>query len=266
MLRVLSRRTTRAAPFVVASAASARAWNWAGAARIGARSGNNRSKRVKIRNIIVAVSTVLVAGVIALSAAIYFSDQNLGAQRRHAAQSAPSTAATAPTTAPDGAPPTELAQARTPAPPAAPVRTETITYDAWTVSCRYAAKKVCSATLPMVAQQQNQQITVGAWIIARNNQGGLVSLVQTPQINIGVLLIKGMELKLGKGKPHKIGYVACNPQRCEGTMPMDDAVIREAIASVNNPVAISFWKADGAEFTINIQSIKGIDKAIAAVR
>lgn len=230
---------------------------------------------MKIRNLIVALSSVLVAGAMALAGTIYFSDENLGAQLRHTAQSALSATAKVPTAAatsvpatsvPADAPRTELAQARAPTPPSAPVRTETITYDEWTVSCRYAAKKVCSATLPMVAQQQNQRVTVGAWVIARNNQGGLISLVQTPQINIGVLLTKGIELKLGKGKPHKIGYVVCNPQRCEGTMPMDEATIREAIASVNNPAAISFWKADGAEFTLNIQSIKGIDKAIAAVR
>jgi hypothetical protein len=47
---------------------------------------------------------------------------------------------------------------------------------------------------------------------------------------------------------------------------MDDAFIRELMAGANGPAAITFWKADGAEFTINIQSIKGIDKAIAAVR
>jgi hypothetical protein len=31
------------------------------------------------------------------------------------------------------------------------------------------------------------------------------------------------------------------------------------------PRSGTFWKTDGAEFTINLQSIKGIDKAIAAV-
>jgi hypothetical protein len=49
-------------------------------------------------------------------------------------------------------------------------------------------------------------------------------------------------------------------------MPMDEAVIRQMTAGANGPAAITFWKADGADVTINIQSIKGIDKAIAAVR
>ena len=118
----------------------------------------------------------------------------------------------------------------------------------------------------MVVQQQNQRINVGAWIIAHNNDGALLSVVQTPQIDIGVMIAKGVELKLGDGKPHKINYVDCNPQRCEATMPMDDAIIREMIAAANGPAAITFWKTDGADFTINIQSIKGIDKVIAAVR
>jgi hypothetical protein len=47
---------------------------------------------------------------------------------------------------------------------------------------------------------------------------------------------------------------------------MDDAFIRELTTGANGPAAITFWKTDGADFTINIQSIKGIDKAIAAVR
>ena len=113
------------------------------------------------------------------------------------------------------APEPPLAQAA----PAGPVRTETITYDAWTVSCRDTpeakGKKVCSAILAMVAQQQNQRINIGAWIIARNMDGALVSVVQTPQIDIGVLIGKGVELTIGNGKPHQINFHDCNPQRCE---------------------------------------------------
>jgi invasion protein IalB len=118
----------------------------------------------------------------------------------------------------------------------------------------------------MVLQQQNQRVTVGGWIIAHNNEGALLSLLQTPQIDVGVLIAKGVALKLGDGRPHQINYVDCNPQRCEATMPMDDAIIREMIAAATGPAAITFWKTDGAEVTFNIPSIKGIDKAIAAVR
>jgi hypothetical protein len=49
-------------------------------------------------------------------------------------------------------------------------------------------------------------------------------------------------------------------------MPMDEATVRESMAASNGSAVVKFWKTDGAEFAINIQSIKGIDKAIAAVR
>ena len=126
------------------------------------------------------------------------------------------------------APEPPLAQAA----PAGPVRTETITYDAWTVNCRDTpeakTKKVCLASLAMMLQQQNQRIPIGAWIIARNMDGALVSVVQTPLIDIGVLIGKGVELTIGNGKPHQINFRACNPQRCEASMTMDEATVREA--------------------------------------
>ena len=157
----------------------------------------------------------------------------------------------------------------TQASPAAPVRTETINYDAWTVTCRDTAdgktKKVCSATLPFMVEQQNRRINVGAWIFAYNSEGALFSILQTPQIDVGVLLGKGVDLKLGNGQPHKINFVNCNPQHCEATLPMDEALLKETLADANGPAVITFWKTDGTEFYINIQSIKGVDHAIAAV-
>jgi invasion protein IalB len=167
------------------------------------------------------------------------------------------------------------AQAKEPQPapqaPAGPVRTETITYDAWTVNCRETPdgksnNKACSAMLSMVTEQQNQRITLGGWVIGRNNQNALVAVLQTPQTDLGVLIPKGVELTVGKGKPRQISYVNCNPRRCEALMPVDDATAREWMAGNDASATVKFWKADGGEFAINIQSIKGVDKAIAAVR
>jgi invasion protein IalB len=218
---------------------------------------------VSFRKVIVALGTVVLAGAIAVLATIYFGDRDTNAQTQVPTKQAPQRpAAQSSPAAPAG---TAVAPSS-----AAPVRTETITYDAWTVSCRDTvdgkSKKICSATLPMVLQQQNQRVTVGGWIIAHNNEGALLSLLQTPQIDVGVLIAKGVMLKLGDGRPRQINYVDCNPQRCEATMPMDDVVIREMIAAANGPATITFWKTDGSDITMNIQSIKGIDKAIAAVR
>ena len=47
---------------------------------------------------------------------------------------------------------------------------------------------------------------------------------------------------------------------------MEDMFIRELMAGANGPATITFWKTDGTDVTMNIQSIKGIDKAIAAIR
>jgi len=155
------------------------------------------------------------------------------------------------------------------APPTS-VRTETTTYDTWTVNCRDTSdgriRKVCSATLPIVMTQQNQQVPLGAWIIGRNNDGALVSVVQTPQVNVGVLVSKGIELKLGNASPQTISYAACNPQRCEAILTMNDAVTRDMLTAANEAAVISFWRGDGERFSITLQSIKGIDKAISAIR
>ena len=205
-----------------------------------------------------------------LLAIIFFDWQELKAQTP-----GPVPVRTSPVrTAPKPAPQPPLAQAApaapkaAPAAPSGPVRTEQIAYDSWTVVCRDTAdgktKKVCSATLPMQMEQQNKRVNLGAWVIGHNNEGAMLSVLQTPQIDIGVLIAKGVELKLGEAKPRKIDYVMCNPQRCESMMTMDDATIKEMVAAAS--VVLTIWKADGGEFTINIPSIKGIDKAIAAVR
>jgi invasion protein IalB len=210
------------------------------------------------------------AGVLALSIGVFFAvNTPTQAQQTHPPKGAPKAAPKAAEPKPAEKP---VAQSSPPAAPApgAPVRTETVVYDAWTVACRDTVdgktKKVCSASLQMVVQQESKRVPLGAWLIARSNEGSLLSLLQTPQIDIGVLITKGIELKLGNNKPHKIAYVACTPQKCEGTMPMDDPTIKELNAAAAGAAVVSFWKADGAEFAITIASIKGIDKAIAAVR
>lgn len=211
-----------------------------------------------IRNIMIALASILVAAASALVIVIYFDGHDLHAQTAEVPK--PARAVSNPPAQAAPAAPTTTA----------PIRTETITYDAWTVSCRDTidgkTKKVCSATLPIIVQQQNQMVTLGNWILVRNDAGALLSILQTPQVDIGVLIAKGIELKLGEGKPQKISFLNCNPQRCEGTAPLDDATMREWIAAANGTAVVTFWKADGAAFSVNIASIKGIDKAIAAVR
>jgi invasion protein IalB len=209
-----------------------------------------------LRNIATALICTLVAGSVALALTIYFANQDVGAQT----QTQPARPAPKPTPAP----------APVQAAPSGPTRTETINYDNWTITCRDTAdgksKKVCVATMPMRVQQQNQLVTLGAWSILHNREGLLVSVVQTTQIDIGVLIAKGVELKLGNGKSYKLSYVDCNPKFCESTLAMDEAVIREVVAGANDRASVTLWKTDGTEASITFNSIKGIDKAIAAVR
>ena len=159
--------------------------------------------KVSFRKVIMALSTALVAAVVAVLATSYFADRDSSAQTQMPTKPTPQ--------ATPQRPATQASPAAPAAPPTGPIRTETITYDAWTVSCRDTAdgksKKICSATLPMVMQQQNQRVTVGGWIIAHNNEGALLSLLQTPQIDVGVLIAKGVALKIGDGRPHQINYV-----------------------------------------------------------
>jgi invasion protein IalB len=209
---------------------------------------------------------LLVTAAVALGA-VSFAER--GAEAQQGAQ--PKQERPMPKQPPASQRPVEAPQAVPPvAEPSAPVRTETITYDAWTVTCRDTAdgktKKVCSATLPMQIVQQNQRVNIGAWVIARNKENALISVIQTPQVDIGVLIAKGIEVKLGNGVPHKIAFVICNPQRCEATLAMDDATTKETIAAANGPAVVTFWKADGTDFSINLASIKGIDRALSAIR
>jgi invasion protein IalB len=214
------------------------------------------------RNIATALTCILMAGSAALAITIYLTNQDAGAQTPPAPKP-PAAKPAAPKAAP--APVPEQAA------PTGPVRTETINYDNWTVTCRDTAdgksKKVCVATMPMNVQQQNQRIiTLGTWSILHNREGHLVSVLQTTQVDIGILIAKGVELKLGNGKSYKLSYVDCNPKLCESTLAMDEAVIREVVAGANERVSVTLWKTDGTEASITTASIKGIDKAIAAVR
>jgi invasion protein IalB len=151
--------------------------------------------------------------------------------------------------------------------PTVPQRTETITYDAWTVTCRdpvtAGAKKACSAVLQLRVVQQNRQQVLGAWVLGKNNDGVLMSVLQTPQIQAGVLIQKGVDFKLGNAAPRKLSYVACTAQRCETSVQMDAAMVKDALAAAN--ATITIYAANGRDVTLNIPSIKGVDKAIAAI-
>ena len=116
-------------------------------------------RRFGIRNVVVTLICIVIAGTIVLSGLLFFADHSLvGAQVTTPPAPRPPAAARP-------APPAQApASAAGAAQPAGPVRTETITYDMWTVSCRDTpdgkTKKICSATLSMQVEQQNQRVTL----------------------------------------------------------------------------------------------------------
>ena len=149
-----------------------------------------------------------------------------------------------------------------PAAPTAPQHTETTVYDAWTVSCQDLAggKKNCLASFPVYDEQRRQILN---WVITRNPQGGFVAIVQAPQISAGILLEKGVQLKLGAAAARKLPYTMCASNQCQASSAFDDAMMKELFAAQNAVVTIV--SATGQDVNINISGLKGADRAVAAL-
>jgi invasion protein IalB len=154
----------------------------------------------------------------------------------------------------------------------APARTETMVFDSWKVACQRSAgdsaRRICSAILSLHRVEQNKRQFLGAWIIGRNKEGVLMTALQAPMFqtrtsSAGIHIRKGVEFKLGTGTTRTLPYAACEPQRCEALMPMDQAMVREALNAAD--ATITIYNRDGAALNINVPSIKGIDKALAAM-
>jgi len=186
------------------------------------------------------------------------------AQSAALAQTSPQRAANPPAKAPaaPAAPAVPAAPAQAPAadanPP--PVRMETVVYDSWTLTCRdpgeKAGKKACSAEMRVA--EKDKQVVVLAWLIGRDAQGVLRSVLQTPT---GVLIAKGVELKLAN-KTVVLPYINCDAQRCESSVEMDDELQREAEAA--GTVTATITTSDGRGISFNF-AIKGIDKVLSAM-
>jgi len=137
---------------------------------------------------------------------------------------------------------------------------ETVVYDAWTLTCRdpgeKGAKKACSAEMRVA--EKDKQMVVLAWLIGRDQQGVLRTVLQTPT---GVQIAKGVELKLAN-KTVTVPYVNCDAQRCESSIEIDDEFQREAEAA--GTVTATITSSDGRGVSFNF-AIKGIDKVLSAM-
>jgi invasion protein IalB len=153
-------------------------------------------------------------------------------------------------------------QAAAPAQPSAPVRTETIVYDNWVVTCRdtvgKSSKRNCSAVMQISNKKTKQSVFV--WQIGQDNDGKPVFAVRTP---LGVRVQEGVQLTVGTGKPRKVDFVLCEQRGCDARGPFDDAFAKELVAG--SEATAAFVLADGK--TVNLKlPLTGIDKALPALR
>jgi invasion protein IalB len=152
-------------------------------------------------------------------------------------------------------------QQQQPAEPQRPTRTETRSFDNWSVSCAEFEKPQttrCSATLQVVPEKSNQ--VVFAWTIAFGDDKRLTGTLITPT---GVQIAPGVELKLGKAGVRKVAFSACTPRQCVGVFPVDESLVKETMQTENAEAIIQAVDGRTIRFTF---PIKGIDRAVAQLR
>jgi invasion protein IalB len=147
---------------------------------------------------------------------------------------------------------------------AASGRTEILTYDNWTVTCRDGRdpkeKRVCSAELNIFQEAQGQRRVVFSWTMGLNKDGVPATALRFLP---GVQIAPGVDLKFADRTPRKLPIITCEPTHCEAATTMDDAFIREASQVIQGEALIQASDGRQVAFTINM---KGFAQAAAAVR
>jgi invasion protein IalB len=147
---------------------------------------------------------------------------------------------------------------------AASGRTEILTYDNWTVTCRDGRepkdKRICSAELNIFQEAQGQRRAVFSWLIGLNKDGALALALRFPP---GVQIAPGVDLKFADRAPRKVPITSCEPGVCEASMTMDDGFMREASSVIQGEALIQASDGRTVTFTINM---KGFAQAVAAIR
>lgn len=112
---------------------------------------------------------------------------------------------------------------------------ETTTFGHWTLSCRKDAAngKECSAVNRVVEQKSGQVIFI--WMLGKDREQNVVSYFQTPT---GVIVSEGIRLVFGEGDAQKVDFRACDNRRCDGSIRMDDILIKKVLASKELPIQI----------------------------
>ena len=160
-------------------------------------------------------------------------------------------------------PPVAQAQAL-PLPSSSSGRTEIVTYDNWTATCRDGRdakeKRVCSAELDIFQEANGTRRAVFTWLIGSNKDGALAMAIRFLP---GVAIPPGVDLKFADKPARKIPITTCEPSQCEASMTIDEAFIRDA-QTVSQAEAV-VTASDGRQVTFTI-NMKGFAQAVAAVR
>ena len=155
------------------------------------------------------------------------------------------------------------AQAQT-LPPGASARTEILTYDNWTVTCREVweprEKRSCTAELSIIQDANKTRRVLLAWTIAPNKDGVLTS---TLRFLPGVQIAPGVELKFSDKARRKFSITTCEPAYCEAKISLDEAFVRDASAVTQAEAIIQSSDGRQANITINMT---GFARSLAMVR
>jgi invasion protein IalB len=143
-------------------------------------------------------------------------------------------------------------------------RTEIVTYDNWTVTCRDGRdpkeKRICTGELNIVQEANDTRRTVFAWLIGLNKDNAPATAMRFPP---GVTIAPGVVLKFADRPPRTVPITTCEPGYCEASMTMDDSFMRDAQGASQAEAAVTASDGRQVMFTVNM---KGFTQALAAVR
>lgn len=159
--------------------------------------------------------------------------------------------------------PAETQQPAPATPPApVPVKTETLNFDSWSVTCQEFVepkpKRACVAQV-RVTQSQNGQIVL-LWTLGYRDDGQMEGLLRVPT---GVAIRQGIDLKVGAGAVRKLDYATCEPAFCTASSAMDATHMKELAAA--ETVQFVVYGSNGQNLKLDLP-LKGTDKALAALK
>lgn len=156
------------------------------------------------------------------------------------------------------------AAAAAPAPARPPVRSETTSFNNWTLTCREAlpaagaaaGKKACWGSM-RVTDAKSQQVVL-VWLIGRDARNVATTSVQTPT---GVVVREGVTVALGRNT-HRLAFDWCDQNGCEAAGAFDAAFARDL--SLAKEATIAFRSRDGRQVTVKVP-VAGADRLLAAL-